>query len=128
MSLLINGPIEGSGSPRSHDTEVQSSGKTALQPNSLPVTTYSLTRRIIFAVVTCQILLAVGLSLVAVLYARTPLRGTFDTALEGDARSALALVRYTETNPPALMFDSKLLPPSADQAHQDLYEIRAEDG
>ena len=46
-----------------------------------PAKTYSLTRRIIAAVVTCQVLLAVGLTLVAILYARAQLRGTFDAAL-----------------------------------------------
>ena len=42
---------------------------------------YSLTWRIIAAVAACQLLLAVGLSLVAILYARTQLRGTFDNTL-----------------------------------------------
>jgi signal transduction histidine kinase len=68
------------------------------------------------------------LSLVAVLYAREQLRGTFNTALDGDARVALALVRYTETKPYLLMFDANLMPPSPDPAHKDLYEIRGQDG
>ncbi len=89
---------------------------------------FSLTRRIIATVVTCQLLLAVGLTVVAVLYARSELSRAFNTALEGGARSALALVRYTETKPHVLIFDATLLPPPADQVHRDLYEIRASDG
>jgi signal transduction histidine kinase len=128
MSLLIHGSPAGSSLPRPKADEVETSGKSSLESNDVPVKTFSLTRRIIVAVATCQLLLAFGLTLVAVLYARAQLRGSFDSALEGDARSALALVRYTETRPPVLMFDAKLLPPSADQTHPDLFEIRAADG
>ncbi len=56
---------------------------------------FSLTRRIIATVVTCQLLLAVGLILVAVIYGRSELKGAFDTALDGKAMSALALLQYT---------------------------------
>ncbi len=89
---------------------------------------FSLTRRILATVVTCQLLLAVGLTLVAVLFARTELSGAFNTALEGSARSALALVRYSETKPHVLVFDAAMLPSPSDPAHRDLYEIRASDG
>jgi len=89
---------------------------------------FSLTKRIIVTVVTCQLLLAIGLTLVAVIYARTELTGAFDTALKGDAMSALALVRFTEDNPPVLTFDAILLPPPSDPAHRDQYEIRSSDG
>jgi len=56
------------------------------------------------------------------------LRGAFDTALEGRALSTLALVRYTESDPPVLMFDATLLPPSSDRRHRDVFEIQASDG
>jgi signal transduction histidine kinase len=90
--------------------------------------TYSLTKRMIAIVVTCQIALTLSLILVGVLYARTQLKNAFDAALEGRAMSTLALVRYTETKPPVLMFDEELLPPAPDPAHPDMYEIRAADG
>jgi signal transduction histidine kinase len=90
--------------------------------------TFSLTRKVITRVVYCQLLLAIGVTLVAVLFARQELSGAFDTGLEGNAMSTLALVRYTETVPPALMFDSSLRPPAPDQKHKDLYEILAADG
>jgi signal transduction histidine kinase len=93
-----------------------------------PVETFSLTRRIIAAVVTCQILLALGLALAAMLYARAELRGAFDEALDGNAMSTLALVRYTEDEPHILMLDTTLQPPAADPARKDLFEVRGADG
>jgi signal transduction histidine kinase len=89
---------------------------------------FSLTRRIIATVVTCQLVLAIGLTLVAVMYARSELMGAFDTALEGKALSALALVQFTEPKPHDLTFDASLLPPPSDPVHQDQYEIRSQDG
>src|SRR5712692_6418927 len=89
---------------------------------------FSLTRRIIATVVTCQLLLAVGLILVAVIYGRSELKGAFDTALDGKAMSALALLQYTEPKPHVLAFDATLLPPPSDPAHRDQYEIRSSDG
>ncbi len=89
---------------------------------------FSLTRRIIAIVVTCQLLLAVGLILVAVIYGRSELKGAFDATLEGKAMSALALLQYTEPKPHVLLFDSTLLPPPSDPAHQDQYAIWSSDG
>src|SRR6266576_3846736 len=65
---------------------------------------FSLTKRIIAIVVTCQLLLAIGLILVAVIYGRT------------------------EPKPHVLLFDSTLLPPPSDPAHQDQYAIWSSDG
>ncbi len=90
--------------------------------------TFSLTRQIIAAVVTVQLLMALGLVLVAVYYARTQLSSTFNTALDGDAMGALALVRYGEDPPHALEFDFTLLPPAPDPEHPPLFEIRGADG
>src|SRR5467141_3930511 len=89
---------------------------------------FSLTRRIIATVVTCQLLLAVGLILVAVIYGRSELKGAFDATLEGKAMSALALLQYTEPKPHILTFDATLLPPPSDPAHANQYEIRSSDG
>src|SRR5258708_33734953 len=89
---------------------------------------FSLTRRIIAIVVTCQLLLAVGLILVAVIYGRSELKGAFDATLEGKAMSALALLQYTEPKPHVLLFDATLLPPPSDPAHQYQYAIWSSDG
>ncbi|HVA94349.1 MAG TPA: ATP-binding protein [Candidatus Dormibacteraeota bacterium] len=90
--------------------------------------TYSLTRRIITAIVVVQLLLVAGLVGVAVNYARTELRSTFNTALDGDAMGALALLRYDEDPPHALTFDFSLLPPAPDPQHPPLFEIRRPGG
>src|SRR5579864_5743228 len=89
---------------------------------------FSLTGRIIVAVVSCQLLLALGLPLAAVFYARGEFRGAFDAALQGHAVSTLASVRYSESEPPGLLFDSTLLPPSFNPVHPDVFEILASDG
>lgn len=80
------------------------------------------------AVMSCQLLLAAGLPLAAVFYARGEFRGAFDAALEGRAVSTLASVRYSESQPPGLLFDASLLPPSSDPVHPDFFEIVASDG
>jgi len=89
--------------------------------------TFSITGRIIAAVVTCQILLTVGLVAVAVLLARVQFRSTFDSALKGNAMGTLALLRYTEDPPHPLKFDFSLLPPAPDPKHPALFEIHGAD-
>jgi signal transduction histidine kinase len=88
----------------------------------------SLTRRIIGAVIACQLLLTAALTVASVLYARAELRRAFDSALLGRAMSTLALVRYTEDDPPDLLFDTSLLPPPSDSVQRDMFEIRKPDG
>jgi signal transduction histidine kinase len=87
----------------------------------------SIVRRIILAVVACQLLLTAGVTAIAVFYARKQLRAAFDLSLQGRAASTLALVRYTESDPPGLLFDSSLLPRSSDPRHGDIFEILAAD-
>ncbi len=88
----------------------------------------SLSRRIIGTVIVCQLLLTAALTTASVLYARRELRRAFDAALLGRAASILALVRYTETTPPDLLFDPSLLPPSSDAVQKDMFEIRKPGG
>jgi len=87
----------------------------------------SIMRRIVLAVVACQLLLTAGVTVIAVSYAGKQLRAAFDLSLEGRAASTLALVRYNESNPPGLLFDSSLLPRSPDPRHADIFEIRSAD-
>ena len=88
----------------------------------------SLSSRIIGTVIVCQLLLTAALTAASVLYARVELRRAFDAALAGRATTTLALVRYTESEPPDLLFDTSLLPPSSDVLQKDLFEIRKTDG
>jgi len=89
---------------------------------------FSLSGRIIGTVILCQLLLTAALTAASVLYARVELRRAFDAALEGRAISTLALVRYTESVPPDLLFDPTLLPPSSDSVQKDLFVIRKATG
>ena len=88
----------------------------------------SLNSRIIGTVIACQLLLTAALTAASVLYARTESGRAFDAALAGRATSTLALVRYTESDPPDLLFDPSLLPPSSDALQKDLFEIRKTNG
>jgi signal transduction histidine kinase len=92
------------------------------------MTKSSLTGRLIAVVVACQLLLTAALTVTAVVYARAELRTSFDQALEGRATGILALVRYTESNPPGLLFDPSLLPRPTRRTRQDIFEIRGPKG
>ena len=89
---------------------------------------FSITRRIIVTVLVGQLLLTAGLTLAAVLYARAELGSAFDSTLRGRATATLALVRYSESQPPGLLFDASLLPPPSDLVHRDVFEIRDSGG
>jgi len=89
---------------------------------------FSLTKRVLATVLIGQLLLTAGLTLLSVLFARAELRSAFDSTLQGRATATLALVRYNESQPPGLLFDSSLLPPSSDLVHRDLFEIRGSGG
>ncbi len=94
----------------------------------LPVRQFSIAGRLVAIVIACQLLLTVGLTFISVVYFRSQFMAAFDSTLLGRATSTLALVRYTSTDPPDLLFDSSLLPPKSDPAHGDMFEIQGEDG
>jgi signal transduction histidine kinase len=85
--------------------------------------TTSIQRRLIAAVVISQLLLAIGLVSVAVYFIRHELREAFDSQLNGRAMSVAALVRYSEDEPPQLIFESGLVPPPLETGHPDLYQV-----
>jgi hypothetical protein len=88
----------------------------------------SIQRRLIAAVVTSLLLLAVGIVSVAVYFTRRQLRDAFDAGLQGRAMSVTALVRYSEDEHPALIFEGDLVPPSLEKQHPDLYQVTSGDG
>jgi signal transduction histidine kinase len=88
----------------------------------------SIQRRLIAAVVISQLLLAVGLVLVAVYFNQRLLRRAFDNALEGRAINVAALVRYSEDKHPKLIFEDDMLPPPLERKHPDLYQVMDGDG
>jgi signal transduction histidine kinase len=85
----------------------------------------SIQRRLLISIVVAQLVLAVGLVDVAVFVTRTRLRDAFDVALHGRAISIAALVRYSESAPYQLVFESGLVPPPIDPEEPDLYEVFA---
>jgi signal transduction histidine kinase len=90
----------------------------------LPLRQFSIAGRLVAIVIACQLLLTVGLTFISVVYFRSQFMAAFDSTLLSRATSTLALVRYSESVPPGLLFDSSLLPPASDPAHADLFEIR----
>ena len=87
----------------------------------------SIQRRLLVTIVVAQLLLTVGLVDVAVFVTRNHLRDAFDVALQGRAMSIVALVRYGESDPHKLLFESGLVPPPLDPHAPDLYEVFAND-
>ena len=85
----------------------------------------SIQRRLLVTILVAQLALAVGLVDVAVFVTRSRLRDAFDVALHGRAMSIAALVRYGETDPHMLLFESGLVPPPIDPQAPDLYEVFA---
>ncbi len=130
MGILVTRPSTEAASQKVPNTE------TGTPNASIPVSavtgpsskSFSLTRRIIAAVVACQLVLAIGLAGVAILYARLFLRASFNAALDGGAMALVALVRYADQKPHDLKFQREFLPPPSDPKHPDLFEIRAADG
>jgi len=86
----------------------------------------SIQRRLVATILVAQILLVVGLVDVAVFVTRSRLRNGFDVALQGRAMSIAALVRYGESEPRKLVFESELVPPPLGPTAPDLYEVIGE--
>ena len=87
----------------------------------------SLTGRIIAAVIVCQLLLTGAITAASLYLARRALIEAFDAELTGHAVGALACVRYTDSQPPDLLFDPAILPRSIDR-FPDRFEIRKPNG
>jgi signal transduction histidine kinase len=138
MSIVVKGETEGQRDRKSGAGSIEASASgfisvpsgadSELKMAPVGAKTFSLTARIVTEVVACQILLTIGLVLIAVLYARAQFRNTFDSALDGNAMGTLALLRYDEEPPHPLQFDFSLLPPPTHPKHPPLFEIRGSDG
>ena len=89
---------------------------------------FSLTRRLIAAVIASQIALAAGLVAVGSYYTRYHLLAAFDVNLEGRALSVAALTYYSKEGKSQLLFDGSRIPPSPHDIHKDFFLVRSEDG
>jgi signal transduction histidine kinase len=84
----------------------------------------SLRKQIITAVLVSQLLLAIGLTVVIVLYTRAQLLSAFDIMLEGRADSVLAVIHDAEDETRTLILDRQRLSVPA----SDLLEVWDENG
>jgi signal transduction histidine kinase len=89
---------------------------------------FSLKKRLIFAVVASQILLATGLVLVGTSFSRHYARRAFDVLLEGRAQSIAAIVYYPDDGSPGLLFNETKVPPNSNREHQDLFWVASDHG
>lgn len=85
----------------------------------------SLTGRLIAVVVGAQLLLAAGLVLVGITFARRQLLAAFDMGLQGKARAIAALLYYPPEGKPGLLFDDDEAPPSFDASHPDIFQVKS---
>ncbi len=90
--------------------------------------TTSIRKRLMWTMVLSQAVLAAGLVATGVFYTHRQLLATLDSNLQARAMSVAALVRYPEDHSKKLMFETDLVPPSANPAQPDVYQIRGEDG
>jgi signal transduction histidine kinase len=85
----------------------------------------SLTGRLTAVVVGAQLLLAFGLVLVGITFARRQLLAAFDMSLQGKARAVAALVYYPPQGKPGLLLDDDEAPPSFDRSHPDIFQVKS---
>ena len=90
--------------------------------------TRSITRRLIVSVVLTQLVLTAAIGIFSTFLVRRQLRSSFDAALNGRAMAIAALVRYSEDDPPRLIFDNSMVPPSLESGPPDEFEILRSDG
>ena len=88
----------------------------------------SLALRIVVGVVGLDLLLTALLVGLGVFVARSQFLSGFDTSLRSKAMSLRALVRYSEDDTGALIFDPSGLPSSSDPDHPDRFVIYTADG
>jgi signal transduction histidine kinase len=89
---------------------------------------FSLEKRLTFAVVVSQLLLAVGLVVIATAFSRHYGRRAFDVSLQGRAESIAALVYYPDDGSPGLLFNAAKVPPVEHRGHGDLFSVASDHG
>jgi signal transduction histidine kinase len=89
---------------------------------------FSLKKRLIFAVVLSQILLAIGLVFVGTSLSRHSIQRAFDVYLEGRAQSVAAIVYYPDDGRPGLLFNDAKVPASSQHGHPEMFMVRSNHG
>lgn len=88
---------------------------------------FSLKGRLILAVVSSQVLLAIGLVLVGTSFSRRSIRRAFDVYLEGRAQMIAAIVYFPDDGSPGLLFNSAKVPPPPQHGHE-IFSVRSDHG
>jgi signal transduction histidine kinase len=90
--------------------------------------TFSLQKRLIFAVVASQMLLAVGLVVVGTSFSWHYGRRAFDVSLQGRAESIAAMVYYPDDGSPGLLFNAAKIPLADHRGPGDLFSVVSDRG
>ena len=89
---------------------------------------FSLNKRLIYAVVASQILLAAGLAVVGISFSRHYIQSAFDVYIDGRAQSIAALVYFRDDGVPGLLFNAAKVPPSRHREHKDIFLVKSDRG
>jgi signal transduction histidine kinase len=88
--------------------------------------TFSLNKRLIFAALGSQILLAIGLVIVGTSFSGHYIQSAFDVYIQGRAQSVAALVYYPDDGSPGLLFNNEKIPPSSHHVHKDIFLVTSD--
>src|SRR4029077_12155733 len=89
---------------------------------------FSIKRRIVIAVIATELVLVACLLALATSVMRSHAIRSFDTALHGRALGVAALVRYSESPHPELVFDNSHVPRSTSNGVADWFRIETQRG
>lgn len=87
---------------------------------------FSLNKRLIFAAMGSQILLAIGLVIVGTSFSGYYIRSAFDVYILGRAQSVAALVYFRDDGTPGLLFNQEKIPPSPHKVHKDIFLVKSD--
>lgn len=87
---------------------------------------FSLNKRLVYAALGSQVLLAIGLVIVGTSLSRHYIRSAFDVYLQGRAQSIAALVYYRDDGRPGLLFNQEKIPPSPHHIHKDIFLVTSD--
>jgi signal transduction histidine kinase len=87
---------------------------------------FSLNKRLVFAALGSQILLAAGLVIVGTTFSRHYIRSAFDVYVQGRAQSIAALVYFRDDGIPGLLFNDEKVPVSPHRLHKEIFVVKSD--
>lgn len=88
--------------------------------------TFSLNKRLIFAALGSQLLLAAGLVIVGTSFSRHYILSAFDVYIQGRAQSIAALVYFRDDGIPGLLFNDEKVPRSPHRIHKEIFVVKSD--